>query len=212
MAESRHSGPTLAHEQRWWGRGFFNIAGVDEVGRGCLAGPVIAAAVAISPDTVPLPGVRDSKRLSARQRQQLYRQIRHSGYRIGMGGASVAEIDQHNILRSTHMAMARALAKLGNHDHILVDGTPIKDGSIGVHTAIVGGDDQSYSIACASIVAKVVRDYLMARLARSHPGYGWERNAGYGTRMHLHGLQTEGVSPHHRRSFAPVQHRLNQGA
>ena len=211
MARDKSTAPGLSREQQWWDRGFRWIAGVDEVGRGCLAGPVVAAAVAIPPELTPVAGVRDSKKLSPGRRQQLYWQIRQTGHRIAIAGASVAEIEQHNILAATHLAMARALEKLGTHDHVLVDGSPIRNGMIGEHTAIVGGDDISYSIACASIVAKVVRDYLMARLARTYPHYGWQTNAGYGTRKHLDGLQQQGISPHHRRTFAPVRARLSQG-
>ena len=203
--------PDLSLEKQWWETGALRIAGVDEVWRGCLAGPVVAAAVIVSPELKPVSGVRDSKKLSPRRRLLLYGQIRSAGHHIALGAATVAEIEQHNILVATHIAMARALEKLEYYDHILVDGSPIRDGRLGEHTAIVGGDDSSYSIACASIVAKVVRDYLMRRLARSYPGYGWETNAGYGTRVHLAGLQQHGVTPHHRQTFAPVRARLQRG-
>ncbi len=123
---------------------------------------------------------------------------------VAVGAASVAEIDRINIYHASHLAMRRALRRIGAYDHVLVDGRRIAGfDDVGPHTAVVDGDALCYAIACASVVAKVTRDRLLARLALRHPGYGWERNAGYSTREHLEALRTLGVTPHHRRSFAP---------
>lgn len=197
--------PGLSVEQSLWRRGAPRVAGVDEVGLGCLCGPVVTAAVVVPMDCVMLKGVRDSKTLSAGQRERLYHDIVRQAASIGISAASVAEIDRVNVLRATHAAMRRALLRVAPYDHALIDGRPIKDVNLGPHTAIVDGDATCYAIACASIVAKVVRDRLMQRLAVRYPGYGWERNVGYGTREHLMALRTLGVTPFHRRSFAPVR-------
>jgi ribonuclease HII len=129
---------------------------------------------------------------------------------IGVGAASVAEIDRLNIYHATHLAMRRAIARLGGHDHVLVDGLPIAgfEADVGPYDAIVDGDASVYSIACASVVAKVVRDRLMARLSVRYPGYGWEHNAGYATAEHRAALRALGVTPFHRRSFAPIREAL----
>lgn len=181
------------------------IAGMDEVGRGPLAGPVVACAVVMPPDARPIAGVADSKALDAGTRERLARRIRARALALGLGAASVHEIDRLNIYHATVLAMRRALAGLGLHaEHVLVDGKPLR--TLGTpHTAIVGGDACCYSIACASIVAKVTRDRLMTALARRYPAYAWASNAGYGTAEHRRGLDAAGVTPHHRRSFAPVQ-------
>lgn len=176
------------------------VAGIDEVGRGPLAGPVVAAAVVLA---APIAGIADSKTLAAARRAVLAEAIRGSA-RIGVGAASVAEIDRLNILQATWLAMRRAVARLGMApDELLVDGDRAPE--LGIPTrCIVGGDASEPAIGAASIVAKVLRDRLMARLARRYPGYGWERNAGYGTREHQAALLRLGPTPHHRRSFAPV--------
>ena len=181
------------------------IAGVDEVGRGPLAGPVVACAVVMPPTARPIAGVADSKCLPAAERERLALLIRRRALAVGVGAASVREIDRLNIYHATVLAMRRALARLGLHaQHVLVDGKPLR--TLGVpHTAIVGGDARCYSIACASIVAKVTRDRLMSALARRYPAYAWTSNAGYGTAEHRRGLDAAGLTPHHRRSFAPVQ-------
>ena len=198
--------PDLAAEASLWARGFTRIAGVDEVGLGSLSGPVVAAAVVIPPGCVPLAGVRDSKTLSAEARSRLYHAIRGQALAVGVAAASVAEIERLNVLRATHTAMSRALVRAAPCEHALIDGRPIKTLEwLGPHTAIVDGDASSYAIACASIVAKVVRDRLMRLLALRFPGYGWERNAGYGTPEHLDALRRLGVTTLHRRSFAPVR-------
>jgi len=177
------------------------IAGVDEVGRGPLAGPVVACAVIMPPDMRAVAGVDDSKRLSAADRVRLAATIRERALAVGIGAASVREIDRVNIYHATVLAMRRALARLTmSPDHVLVDGKPIRTLAV-PHTAVVGGDGRCFSIACASIVAKVTRDRLMASLARHYPAYAWERNAGYGTPDHLAGLAAAGMTPHHRRTF-----------
>lgn len=181
------------------------IAGVDEVGRGPLAGPVVACAVIMPPDMRAIPGVDDSKQLSAAERQRLAVKIRERAMCFGIGAASVREIDRVNIYHATVIAMRRALSRLTMiPSHVLIDGKPIRTLEIS-HTAIVGGDDACYTIACASILAKVTRDRLMHALAGRYPNYVWERNVGYATLAHLEGLALHGVTPHHRRSFIPVR-------
>ncbi len=185
------------------------VAGIDEAGRGPWAGPVVAAAVVLDAGSVPV-GVTDSKRLSRARREALFAALRASA-RIGVGAASVAEIDRLNILAATLIAMRRAVDDLGVLPaHALVDGNRAPELSCPA-TAVVGGDARSLSIAAASIVAKVTRDRIMARLARRYPGFGWERNAGYGTPEHRAALVRFGVTPHHRRSFAPVARLLAAG-
>ncbi len=181
------------------------IAGVDEVGRGPLAGPVVACACIMPPGERAIRGVNDSKQLTAGERERLLVKIRERAVCISVGAASVREIDRLNIYHATVLAMRRALTRLGQRPHhVLIDGKPIR--SLGIeHTAIVGGDDACYSIACASIVAKVTRDRLMHALAVRYPGYRWERNVGYATAAHLEGLGAVGLTPHHRRSFIPVR-------
>lgn len=174
---------------------------------GALCAPVVAAAVLVRPNTRRIAGVRDSKTLSARQREALVVEITRRSLAIGIGAASVAEIDSINIRNASHLAMRRALARIPAYDHVLVDGLRIAgfEEHVGPYTAIVDGDRHSYAIACASVVAKVTRDRLMARLALRYPGYGWERNAGYATRDHVEGLRTHGVTPFHRRSYQRIR-------
>ena len=198
--------PDFAHEQALIARGVLRIAGVDEVGRGPLAGPVVAAAVILDPDRIP-PGLHDSKSLSPRARERAARLIRESA-QIGLGEASVEEIEAVNILRATHLAMERAVAALGARpDHALVDGVHLPPNLPCPASGLVRGDSRSLSIAAASIVAKVWRDGIMVALAQQHPGYGWETNMGYGSKSHIQALQAQGPTPHHRRTFAPV-HKL----
>lgn len=181
------------------------IAGVDEVGRGPLAGPVVACAIVMPPDVRAIAGVDDSKRLSPDQRRRLAVKIRQRALSIGLGAASVREIDRVNIYQATVIAMRRALSRLSVvPNHVLIDGKPFRTLEI-AHTAIVGGDDQCYTIACASIIAKVTRDRIMYALAGRYPNYRWERNVGYSTLAHLEGLAAYGVTPHHRMSFIPVR-------
>ena len=181
------------------------LAGVDEVGRGPLAGPVLACAIVMPPDARAIRGVDDSKELTGPEREKLARRIRERAMGIGIGAASVREIDRINIYHASVLAIRRAIRRLPvRPDHVLIDGNPIR--SLGVeHTAVVGGDACCHSIACASIVAKVTRDRLMRALARRHPHYHWETNVGYGTADHHAGLASHGITPHHRRSFSPVQ-------
>jgi ribonuclease HII len=194
----------LSFERAFWSRGLVRIAGVDEVGRGPLAGPVVAAAVVL-PQDILIPGADDSKCLSAEQRTRLATAIRERALAVGIGSASVHEIDRLNIRVATSQAMKRAVARLTvAPDHLLVDGLPVRELDRDAHTAVIDGDRLVHSIACASILAKVVRDHLMLRLATRYPAYGWERNKGYGTREHLHALARYGPTPHHRRSFRPV--------
>ena len=183
------------------------VAGVDEAGRGPWAGPVVAAAVVLDRGAVPA-GLNDSKQLRAAARERLFDMITASA-RYGIGQASVAEIDALNIHWATMLAMERAVAALGVvPDHVLVDGNRLPKWRHAA-TAIVKGDALSCSIAAASILAKVTRDRLMLALHAEWPGYGWAANKGYGTALHARGLAELGVTPHHRRSFAPVRARLS---
>ena len=194
----------LATEWGFWDRGMIRIAGIDEVGRGPLAGPVVAAAV-ILPRDCWIEGVADSKKLNADRRLDLYQKIIRTALVYGVGAASCREIDRINIRRATALAMQRAIARLGGADHLLVDGLAVPELGTETHTAFVGGDGCVHCISAASIVAKVTRDRLMARLAARYPQYGWERNMGYGTPEHLDALERLGPTPHHRRSFQPCQ-------
>jgi ribonuclease HII len=180
------------------------LAGMDEVGRGPLAGPVVACAVVLPPDMRAIRGVDDSKKLNSSERERLAARIRERALSVGIGAASVREIDRINIYHAAVLSMRRALGRLRvTPDHVLVDGNPIR--TLGVeHTAVVGGDACCHSIACASIVAKVTRDRLMRALAQRHPHYRWETNVGYGTAEHHAGLASHGLTAHHRRSFSPV--------
>lgn len=202
--------PGFDAELPLWVAGSLRVAGVDEAGLGALCAPVVAAAVILRPYDPPIDGVRDSKQLSAERRVALAETIRARAVAVGIGAASVAEIERLNVRRASHLAMQRALARLGGHDHVLVDGLPIRgfEQIAGPTSAIVGGDATSWSIACASILAKVTRDRLMARLAVRYPGYGWDRNAGYGTADHLDALRVLGPTRVHRRSVAPVREAL----
>ena len=178
-----------------------HVAGVDEVGRGPLAGPVVAAAVIL---LVPVEGLKDSKMLNSAQRQVLYDELR-VGALIGIGAASALEIDQVNILQASLLAMRRAVARLGiTPARVLVDGRERPRLPCPVECRI-GGDRDVPEISAASIVAKVTRDRLMHRLALRHAGYGWETNVGYGTAVHLAALKRLGACCHHRRSFRPVR-------
>ena len=186
------------------------VAGVDEAGRGPWAGPVVAGAVILDAETIKPAlrfGLDDSKKLSAGKRNELF-ELLAAGTIIGVGRAEVAEIDAVNILEATMRAMARAVDALGRRpDVALIDGNraPVLPCRV---RCVIGGDGKSLSIAAASIVAKVTRDRLMAELAERFPGYGWERNAGYGTAEHRDALARRGVSAEHRRSYAPVRKML----
>jgi ribonuclease HII len=202
--------PTLRFERDQWRAGAERVVGVDEVGVAPTCGAVVAAAVIIRPHARRIPGVRDSKTLSPQQRERLAPLIRRRAVSVGVGAASVREIDAINIYHATHLAMRRAIARLGGHDHVLVDGNRIRgfEAAVGPYTAIVDGDARCYTIACASIVAKVVRDRMMALLAERYPGYGWEHNQGYATRDHRDAIRRLGLTPFHRRSFLALQRTL----
>lgn len=190
-------------------RGLLCIAGLDEVGRGPLAGPVTAAAVVLDPALIP-EGLRDSKTLSPARRAALAAELAEVA-EVSIAHASVEEIDRLNILQASLLAMERAVAGLRHPpDHCLIDGNKIPQGLQGKAEAIVKGDARSLSIAAASIVAKVARDRIMVDLAQQHPGYGWESNAGYPSAQHLKALLDLGVTPWHRRSFKPVHNILYQ--
>ncbi|WP_058272656.1 ribonuclease HII [Ruegeria atlantica] len=202
--------PDYSIEQAAVAQGYLRIAGVDEVGRGPLAGPVVAAAVILNPEDIP-EGLNDSKKLTAKRRVAMDAAVRDRA-EFAIADASVAEIDEHNILRASHLAMERAVAALDPPpDYLLIDGNMIPRGLTIPAQAVVKGDAHSVSIAAASIIAKNWRDQLMVDLAQQHPGYGWEKNAGYPSKQHREALQKLGVTPHHRRSFKPVHNILYQG-
>jgi ribonuclease HII len=199
--------PSTRVERAHWTDGQTVIVGADAVGVACLSGPVLAAAVAMPPFARRIPGVRDSKMLSRAQRERLYPLIMRRAVAVGIGAASVAEIERINIYHATNLAMRRAICRVQARDHVLIDGLRVHrlEEHVGPYTAIVRGDAKCYSIAAASIVAKVVRDRLMDRLAARHPYYGWEHNAGYATATHRRGIEEHGITPFHRRSFARVR-------
>ncbi|MEX1661379.1 ribonuclease HII [Thioclava sp. 15-R06ZXC-3] len=201
--------PDFSFESAALLRGFTVIAGVDEVGRGPLCGPVTAAAVVLDPAHIPA-GLNDSKKLSAAKRAKLAAEIMETA-QFCVAHASVEEIDAINILQASHLAMCRAVAGLSKRpDHVLVDGNRLPRDLTLSAEAVVKGDGRSVSIAAASILAKEARDLLMVDLAQQYPGYGWERNAGYPTKDHLQALLDLGVTPVHRRSFKPVHNILCQ--
>ena len=196
--------PDLEHENHWRAQAFALVAGIDEAGRGPLAGPVVAAAVVL-PDDYEHGMLNDSKQLSEKRREALYDEL-VSDSRVIRASASVeaGEIDRINILRATHLAMRLAFEQLEPRpDLALIDGKPVK-GFPGEHRALVKGDSLSLSIAAASIIAKVERDRFMLDAASRFPGYGFERHKGYGTAAHLEALRRLGPCPLHRASFAPV--------
>ncbi len=201
--------PDFSLEEAAFARGMARVAGVDEVGRGPLAGPVTAAAVVLDPSRIP-DGLNDSKKLTAKRREALAEEILRVAD-VCIAHASVQEIDEHNILRASHIAMERAVAGLSAApEHLLIDGNLIPSGLKGQAEAVVKGDARSLSIAAASIVAKTARDLIMMDLAQQFPGYGWETNAGYPSKKHREALIDLGVTPHHRRSFKPVHNILYQ--
>lgn len=205
----------LDYERRFWSQGVASLAGIDEAGRGPLAGPVYAAAVVLAPGFAEaqfhglLAGLTDSKKLTASLRDSFYSILQAAEpVRIGVGIASVEEIDQINILRATHLAMRRAVENLpALPDHALVDGRPVP-GLPCPSTSIVGGDGKSLSIAAASVIAKVARDQYMCELDAQYPQYGFARHKGYGTSVHLQSLLEFGPSPAHRRTFRPVMEAI----
>jgi ribonuclease HII len=193
----------LYYESGLWACGFSRVAGIDEAGRGPLAGPVIAAAVIFRPDVPVIAGIDDSKRLSARQRERLYDEIMSAAAAVGVGSASPEEIDRINILQATYLAMNRALERLKPPaDHLLVDGRGLPQHQI-PGRAIIKGDSSSMSIAAASIIAKVTRDRLMCDYHLQHPEYGFAVHKGYPTAAHIAALRRHGPCAIHRRSFHP---------
>ncbi|MFU8779852.1 MAG: ribonuclease HII [Kiritimatiellia bacterium] len=202
----------LHHERLHWHDGADAVAGVDEAGRGPLAGPVVAAAVVFLPAAAeaalvgPLAGLTDSKQLGEADRAQFFQYLYAlDGVDIGVGVSASPEIDAVNILRATHLAMARAVSRLHKPPgHILVDGLPVPGLPV-ASTAIVKGDSLSFSIAAASVIAKVTRDRMMIELDARYPGYGFARHKGYGTAFHMQALLELGCTPVHRMSFRPVR-------
>ncbi|MCP4206667.1 MAG: ribonuclease HII [Shimia sp.] len=204
-----NTAPDFSLENAAFARGLIRVAGVDEVGRGPLAGPVTAAAVVLDPNNIP-DGLNDSKKLTAKRREALTEEILKVAD-VCIAHCTVEEIDAHNILRASHIAMERAVAGLlSRPDHLLIDGNLIPLGLQENSEAIVKGDARSLSISAASIVAKTARDTIMMDLAQQFPGYGWETNAGYPSKKHREALVELGVTPHHRRSFKPVHNILYQ--
>lgn len=201
--------PTYEYEEKLQSKGYFTIAGVDEVGRGPIAGPVYAAAVILNPYHIP-EGLNDSKKLSARKRNLISEQIiKHAD--VSIASASEREIEEINILRASHLAMMRAIDGLkSTPNHVLIDGNLLPHDLTIPATAVIKGDTRSVSIAAASIVAKISRDLIMCDLGQQFPGYGWDKNAGYPTLQHLKALQDLGVTPHHRRTFKPIYNILYQ--
>ena len=199
--------PHYIHESRLLKTMAGPICGVDEVGRGPLAGPVVAAAVILDKKRIPR-GLNDSKQLSEEAREELFPRIMEMAVAVGVGEASVGEIDLVNIRQATHLAMARAVRALSvAAGFALVDGNDPPALPCKCET-LIKGDTLSVSIAAASIIAKVTRDRMMVALHDAHPGYNWKSNKGYGTPDHLAGLKSCGVTPHHRRSFSPIHHIL----
>ena len=197
--------PDYSIETQLVSEGFQPVAGIDEAGRGPLAGPVVAAA-AILPEGFRAAGLDDSKKLSPARRDQLHEQITAAGSGVVWSWARVdaGEIDEINILNATHRAMALAASALALDPAVaIIDGRPVK-GFPYPHRAVVKGDSKSLSIAAASIIAKVERDRIMLAYGQTYPQYGFERHKGYGTKTHLEALRTNGPCPIHRRSFAPV--------
>jgi ribonuclease HII len=200
-------GPDFALETMLIARGRGRIAGVDEAGRGPLAGPVVAAAVILDPRAIP-PGINDSKAMTRAARNRLFSDITASA-QVAWASVTAAEVDRHNILQATFMAMARAVRMLGETpDACLIDGRDVPLPLKPMGQAVVRGDSLSLSIAAASIVAKVVRDTMMASADATWPGYGFASNAGYGSARHMAALAEIGPCPIHRRRFAPVAEAL----
>lgn len=191
----------LLFERRLWQEDYKRIMGVDEVGRGCLSGPVVAAGVIFRSDTLP-NGIKDSKRLNLEERRELTEYIKQEADYWTIQWCSPKEIDQLNILKASVKAMSKCARVQGaNPDYLLVDGIHYGS-SLCPHQCIVKGDDRSMSIAAASIIAKVYRDDLMIRLHEKYPHYGWDTNVGYPTEKHYKGLLEYGITKHHRRSFS----------
>ncbi|MBN2057995.1 MAG: ribonuclease HII [Candidatus Saganbacteria bacterium] len=197
--------PSLKYERELWRKGSLLVAGIDEAGRGPLAGPVVAAAV-VFPVDIKLAGLADSKLLNDKKRQQLYKKIRRLATAVGVGIVSNKQIDRFGIGRADVLAMRMAVENLGiRPDHLLIDGLRVRLGLGLPQEHIIKGDRKCASIAAASIIAKVTRDRIMDRFHKKYPGYGFNSHRGYGTAKHLRSLRKHGSCPIHRRSFAPVQ-------
>ncbi|MGA7671793.1 MAG: ribonuclease HII [Nitrolancea sp.] len=203
--------PDTTLESAHWSHGLTLVAGVDEVGRGCLAGPVVAAACILPANVVEIAGVRDSKTLSGSRRRELVAEIRRCAVMTAIAAASRREIDQFNIRVATTLAMRRALNRLGPWHHAIIDGPLMPEFRDGPFSGVIDGDAICLSVACASILAKEARDSLMRRLACRHPEYDWDHNVGYGTANHLDALRRCGPTPHHRRTFRPVRELIESG-
>lgn len=194
------------YEKQFWERGEFLVAGVDEAGRGPLAGPVVAAAVILNPEN-PVLGLNDSKQLTETIREKLFQDIREKAVAVGIGIVEAKEIDRLNIYHASKLAMTKAISGLEmKTDHVLVDAMELPIDA--PQTSIIKGDCKSVSIAAGSVVAKVTRDHLMKKMDKQFPFYGFARNFGYGTAEHLQGLERYGVCEEHRRSFAPVKNQI----
>ena len=199
--------PTYSRERACTGL----AAGVDEAGRGPWAGPVVAACVILDPTKLPI-GANDSKQLSKPKREALFQVVMESALCVGVGQCSPQEIDQYNILGATKLAMLRAYEAMPMKPaKAFIDGNQLPKLPCAME-AIVEGDALCISISAASIIAKVTRDRIMCELAQQFPQYGWERNSGYGTKLHQDGLAQHGVTAHHRRSFAPIRKLLELAA
>ena len=210
QANKDKAAPTLIEEMALYTQGYSFVAGLDEAGRGCLAGPVVAAAVILplKEDTTEiealLNGVNDSKKLAAGARDRLFDVIMQHAVSVGVGIGSVELIDERNILQATKYAMRQALSQLAPPPHaLLLDALLLPDISL-PQRSIIKGDARCLSIAAASIIAKVTRDRLMLQLHETYPHYGFDQHKGYGTPSHLAALRSHGACPHHRRSFSPV--------
>ena len=199
--------PDFDAEARLIRKGYKAIAGVDEVGRGCIAGPVTAAAVILNPQKIP-SGLNDSKKLNLKNREKIFQSIQDT-CTFCVAHSSVEEIDQINILQAALLSMKRAILGLRiKPDFVLIDGNKNPEGLESNFETIIKGDSKSLSIAAASIVAKITRDRIMSRLDKEFPGYNWSQNAGYPTKMHKSAILDIGITPYHRRSFKPVYNIL----
>lgn len=198
-----NNSPSLFYENQYWNKGLISVVGVDEVGRGCIAGPVVAAAVVFLPDHSPIPGINDSKKLTPKKRKQLDLEIRTQAKAFGIGCIEASVVDEMGIISATSQAMRQAIRLLPQVDALLIDG-PLPLGLekiVPYFQTIVKGDSISYTIAAASILAKVYRDRLMNEFAKSFPLYGWDTNKGYGTTQHYQAITGSGITHLHRKSF-----------
>ncbi len=190
----------LHYEKRLWGQGIFYVAGIDEAGRGPLAGPVVAAAVIFPPD-IFITGIKDSKKLSSKRRTKLFHEIKERAMTVAIGIVDEKEIDRINIYQATLKAMRMAVEKLNKHpEHLLIDGLTLPENHYN-QTGIIGGDELCFSIASASIVAKVTRDRIMIDYDKKFPEYNFASNKGYGTKQHVEAVRKYGKCEIHRKSF-----------